>query len=57
MGVGVEKSCPASDTAILLVKIVCLVLLREGELELAPGAYFRTGVNPLNVFKLRVHRR
>jgi len=57
MGVGVEKSCPAADTAILLVKIVCLVLLRDCELELAPGAYCRTGVHPLSVFKLRVHRR
>eukprot|EP00168_Porphyra_purpurea_P005826 TRINITY_DN1695_c0_g1_i4.p2 TRINITY_DN1695_c0_g1~~TRINITY_DN1695_c0_g1_i4.p2 ORF type:complete len:237 (+),score=73.22 TRINITY_DN1695_c0_g1_i4:409-1119(+) len=57
MGVGVEKSCPAADTAILLVKIVCLVLLREGHLELAPGTYFRTGARALSIFKLRVHRR
>lgn len=56
MGFG-DKACPAADTAVLLVKVVCLVLLQETRLEVLPGAYTRHGMLPATHFRARVHKR
>lgn len=56
MGFG-DKACPAAETAVLLVKVVCLVLLQETHLEVVPGAYSRHGMLPLTHFRVRVHKR
>lgn len=56
MGYG-EKACPAAETAVLLVKLVCLVLLQETHLQVVPGATARHGMLPLTYFDVRVHKR
>lgn len=56
MGFG-DKACPAAETAVLLIKVVCLVLLQDARLEVAPGAYARHGLLPITHFRVRVHKR
>ncbi|GAB0497185.1 hypothetical protein MMPV_008509 [Pyropia vietnamensis] len=56
MGYG-EKACPAAETAVLLVKLVCLVLLQETHLQVVPGATSQHGMLPLTYFDVRVHKR
>lgn len=52
-----NKRCPAAETAVLLVMVICLVLLRDSRVEVVPGAVSRPGLIPLDDFWLRVHKR
>lgn len=56
MGFG-DKACPAAETAVLLIKVVCLVLLQDARLEVDPGAYAKHGLLPITHYRVRVHKR